>query len=193
MVRGDLHESIQLQGMDAVLCGPGLGCGALQESLVNILIEQAPAPLVLDADALTLLRGQAERLRSVDSCILSPHPGELAALLDTTIDVVQADREGAVCAAAEMSGAVVILKGAGTLVALADGTRAINLTGNPGMATGGSGDVLAGMLVSLLGQGLPAWDAARTAVYLHGVAGDRAARRKGQSALLAGDLIEALW
>ena len=178
---------------DAILAGPGLTAADSSRELVERLLACTCGPLVLDADALNVVAGRTGLLLSAKpSLVLTPHPGELARLLDCSTDEVQSDRRAAVRQASEATGAVVILKGAGTLVAAPDGETALNLTGNPGMASGGTGDVLAGLLAGLLAQGHPAVDAARLAVFLHGRAGDLAAWRGSQLTLTAGDVIEAL-
>lgn len=124
--------------------------------------------------------------------VLTPHPGEMARLCDDTIPEIQSDRLGAARQKAKDTGAVVALKGAATVVAAPDGRCAVNPTGNPGMAKGGSGDVLAGMAGAFLAQGVQAFEAAVLAVYLHGYAGDRCAERLGQRAMLPTDLVKAL-
>ncbi|MBL8732390.1 MAG: NAD(P)H-hydrate dehydratase [Planctomycetes bacterium] len=169
---------------DAIVVGPGLGQTPAVARLVRSLL-LAKAPKVLDADALNVLAPLPVALGG--DVVLTPHAGEAARLLATTTAAVQQDRGGALLSLCARSGAVVVLKGAGTLVG--DGRRAfVNRTGNPGLATGGSGDVLAGLLGALLAQGMPPFDAARLAVHTHGAAGDRLARRLGQAGLIAGDL-----
>jgi NAD(P)H-hydrate epimerase len=147
---------------------------------------------VLDADALNVLAGQPERLRRTGeggcSVTITPHPGEAARLLGVSVREVQADRVAAARRLAARSGAVVVLKGAGTLVCTPDGRVWMNLTGNPGMARGGSGDVLAGMIAGFEAQGVEEVAAARLAVYLHGTAGDLAAWQAGEPALAPEDL-----
>jgi NAD(P)H-hydrate epimerase len=181
-------------GFDAVVLGPGLGINRYTTVLVERVLAAQRGTLVLDADALNAI---AHRLflakRAGSAVILTPHPGEMARLLHNDVATVQADRFRAAAMAAEAAlGAVVVLKGAGTLVARAGRTPCVNLTGNPGMAKGGVGDVLAGLMGGLCAQGHDAFDAARAAVYLHGRAGDLAAARLSQSALTAGDVIDAL-
>jgi NAD(P)H-hydrate epimerase len=178
---------------DAILVGPGLGRHQPLLGLLRNLIRECNAPLVLDADALTLLAGQPDYLsKARKPCVITPHPGEMAALLHRDVEQVQAHRAAAAAQAADSTRGVVVLKGAGTIVAQFGRPVHINLTGNPGLATGGTGDVLAGMITALLGQGLSAFDAARAGVFLHGRAGDLAAWRKSQTSLLASDLIEEL-
>jgi len=174
-------------GCDVLVAGPGLGTTSEVRALVRRLLARPPCPLVLDADALNVLAPWPRPLTLPHAAVLTPHPGEAARLLGTTAAEVQADRRAAVLALSARTGQVVLLKGAGTLVA--DGRRLyLNRTGNPGMATGGSGDVLAGLLGALLAQGLDAFDAARLAVHVHGAAGDLVARRLSQAGLIAEDL-----
>lgn len=182
-----------LAGADAVLAGPGLGRGPEVAALVDYLLRKTPAPLLLDADAINALAGRPEAVRACTRpVVLTPHPGELARLLGTDVAAIQGDRLAAAREAAERTGAIVVLKGAGTLIAQAGRPMWINLTGNPGMACGGCGDVLAGLLVGLLAQGLPPFDAACAAVWLHGNAGDYAALRHTQTAMRASDVAAAL-
>lgn len=174
----------------AVVAGPGLGAVPATRTLVRTLLAAASGTVVLDADALNVLAPLRAPLRSRASLVLTPHPGEAARLLGSTTAEVQADRRGALAALCARSGAVVVLKGAGTLVG--DGARRFtNRTGNPGMATGGSGDVLAGLLGALLAQGMAPFAAACLAVHVHGRAGDRLARRMPRG-LLASDLPAAI-
>lgn len=178
---------------DAVLIGPGLGRDAGPRELVQRVVRECPVPLVIDADALAVLAGQAEQLaHTKQPCLITPHPGELAALRGLTTDQIQADRAAAARETAALTRGVVVLKGAGTVVAATGRPLQVNLTGNPGLATAGAGDVLAGLLAALVGQGLAPFDAARAAAYLHGRAGDLGAWRKSQATLVAGDVIEEL-
>ncbi len=146
---------------------------------------ESSQPLLLDADALNLLDATDRELGA--HCVITPHPGEAARLLGCATDAVQDDRFAAATELARMTGAVVVLKGNGTLVAASD-TLALCAAGNPGMASGGMGDVLSGVIGGLLAQGLAPLTAARLGVLLHATAGDRAADRVGQRALLASDL-----
>ncbi|MCL4425146.1 MAG: NAD(P)H-hydrate dehydratase [Firmicutes bacterium] len=190
-----------LSKRDGLVLGPGISTRpGTAESVNTILSAQGQggdnlSPLVLDADALNLLAGVGglARLREWPGpVVLTPHPGELARLLGIARDVIQENRLRWAKEAAIQSGAVVVLKGARTLVALPTGEIYINLTGNPGLATAGTGDVLAGVIGGLLVQGLAAAAAARLGVFLHGLAGDLAAARFGQPGLLAGDVRAAL-
>ncbi len=176
-----------MRGAQAIVVGPGLGAGAATRVLVRTLLAASRAPLVLDADALNAIAPLRRPLAASAPLVLTPHPGEAARLLGTTSAVVQTDRPAALRALCERSGAVVVLKGARTLVG--EG-RAVftNRTGNPGMATGGTGDVLAGLLGALLAQRLEPFAAARLAVRVHGAAGDRLVRTLGEAGLVASDL-----
>ena len=180
-------------GKQAVAIGPGLGLAEPTLAAVRRLARDLPIPLVLDADGLAAFAGRLGDLaeRSAPT-VLTPHPGEMGRLLGMTSADVQADRLGAARRAAAESGAVVVLKGHQTLISEPDGETWLNPTGNAGMATGGTGDVLTGLVAALLGQGYEAAVAARLAVFLHGAAGDLAAERLGGEALRAGDLVEAL-
>jgi NAD(P)H-hydrate epimerase len=155
--------------------------------------------MVIDADGLMALAGHTDLLRKRQALtVLTPHPGEMAALLKTTTEEVQRDRVGIALHAAETFRAIVVLKGARTIVAAPDGALFVNPTGNAGMATGGTGDVLTGMVASLLAQTLcrslavTPTEAVAAAVFLHGLAGDIASWEKGETALVAGDLLEHL-
>ncbi len=178
----------------AVAIGPGLSTHPETVELVQALIERLDRPAVLDADALNALAGRASVLTTCKvPPILTPHPGEMARLeTDATSQSVNADRIGTAFRFARERGVLVVLKGARTVVARPDGAAAICPTGNPGMATAGTGDVLTGMIVGLLAQGLASWDAACAATYLHGLAGDFAAAEKGEAGLIAGDVIERI-
>jgi NAD(P)H-hydrate epimerase len=172
---------------DVLVVGPGLGATPATHALVRRILARATCPLVLDADALNVLAPVRTRLRARAPCVLTPHPGEAARLLGVDTAFVQRDRAGAARTLATCTGQLVVLKGARTLVT--DGARVFtNTTGNPGMATGGSGDVLAGLLGALLAQGMPAFDAACLAVHAHGAAGDLVARRLSEAGLCAEDL-----
>jgi ADP-dependent NAD(P)H-hydrate dehydratase / NAD(P)H-hydrate epimerase len=176
-----------LNRYDAVLAGPGMGRTEQTRQRIKSLLNTCTVPLVLDADALAVV--SPEQIGAAHCpVVLTPHPGEFERLFGNAVT----DRWAQAREAAEQTGKTVVLKGAGTVIAEKEQRSAVNLTGNPGMATGGSGDVLAGMLTAFLGQGLPPFEAAKTAVYLHGLAGDLAAERLTQTAMLPTDLIEAL-
>lgn len=178
----------------AIAIGPGLSTHPETVELVQALTSRLDIPAVLDADALNALAGRASLLTSCKvPPILTPHPGEMARLeTDATSHSVNLDRIGTAVRFARERGVFVVLKGARTVVARPDGTTAICPTGNPGMATAGTGDVLTGMIVGLLAQGLPSWEAACAATFLHGLAGDLAAYDKGQGGMIAGDVIEQI-
>ena len=178
---------------DVVAVGPGVGRSDETHQLVRRLVAQSPVAVVLDADGLNAFAGDPEALQAVGPpCVVTPHPGEAASLLGVSTEEVQADRLAAARRLAERSGAIVVLKGYRSLVCESGGAVAINPTGNPGMATGGSGDVLTGLLAALIGQGVEPFAAARAAVFLHGEAGDIAAERVGEISLIASDIVEAL-
>jgi NAD(P)H-hydrate epimerase len=178
----------------AVAIGPGLSTHPETVELVEALVRQLDRPAVLDADALNAITGRAAILTECKTPpILTPHPGEMARLeTETTPQSVNADRIGTATRFARERGVFVVLKGARTVIAGPDGAAAVCPTGNPGMATAGTGDVLTGMIVGLLAQGLTSWDAACAATHLHGTAGDLAAAAKGQAGMIAGDVIERI-
>ena len=182
-----------IEEFDSVLIGPGLTTHEAGRALLEKVLKQSKVPVVVDADALNLCEGDLSVLASAECpIVITPHPGEMARLSNRSVEDVQSDRVGVAQEVAQSTGAAVILKGAGTVIVSNEGPVSINLTGNPGMASGGTGDVLAGMVVSFLAQGLGLFDACRSSVYLHGVAGDRAAWRLSQSGMIAGDLIDEL-
>lgn len=179
---------VLLERADVVALGPGLGQGAWSHALWDRALA-AGKPCVVDADALNLLARQAQPVPA--GSVLTPHPGEAARLLGSDVAAVQADRYAAARALAQRHRAVVVLKGAGSLIADPDGHVAVCPWGNPGMATAGMGDVLTGVIGALLAQGLSAWDAARLGVALHARAGDLAAGGSPRG-LLASDLFAPL-
>jgi len=180
-----------LASRSALAMGPGLGTESGTRSFVRAVTEKRPGAAVLDADGLNAF-GAEPPAAGDRPLVLTPHPGEAARLLGCATSEVQADRLRAAGSLAAGTGAVVVLKGHRTLVAHPDGRVAVNGSGNPGMATGGSGDVLTGMIGALLARGLRDFDAARLAVFAHGLAGDLAAERLGQESMIAGDLLEDL-
>lgn len=181
-----------LETRDALVLGPGLGQDSGSAALARALLARARVPAVVDADALNAFGGELEALRSPAARILTPHPGEAARLLGCSTAEVQSDRAAAARALASRSGAIAILKGARSVVAAPDGALCVNPTGGPGLAAGGSGDVLAGLVGALLGQGCSAWDAARAGTFLHGLAGDLGPSVGGLAGELAGR-IPAAW
>lgn len=176
----------------SIAIGPGLSTHPETVALVQALIRHLDRPSVLDADALNALAGRASLLTECPvPPILTPHPGEMARLAtQASAQSVNEDRIGTATSFARERGCYVVLKGARTVIARPDGLAALCPTGNPGMATAGTGDVLTGMIAGLLAQGLASWEAACTATYLHGLAGDLAAESIGQTALVAGDVID---
>jgi NAD(P)H-hydrate epimerase len=176
-----------------IAVGPGLGQSPGTRQLLQFLIAESDKPLVIDADGLNALVGQTELLTGLKRpVVLTPHPGEFARLSGLPVETVQADRIGRTAAFAELAEPlVVVLKGASSVVS--DGKRYyVNTTGNPGMATGGSGDVLTGVIAALLAQKLPAFEAAQLGVFIHGAAGDIARDQNGETGLIAGDIVDAL-
>ena len=178
---------------DAVALGPGLGLDEETRRVARALIHEVPRPMVVDADALTALVDHLAELRGAAGArYLTPHPGEMGRLLGVSIADLQRERLRHTRAFALQHGVHVCLKGSRSLVASPDGRVLINPTGNPGMASGGTGDVLTGIVGALLARGLPAERVLPAAVYLHGLAGDVAAERVGEEALIASDVIDAL-
>jgi NAD(P)H-hydrate epimerase len=180
------------QSNTVVALGPGLGRSSAISTLVSAVLTKGNKPLVLDADGLNALGSQTGPLRGRSApLILTPHPGEFARLLGGDVATVQADRQGLAVQFAADHGLVMVLKGHGSIVT--DGRRVYhNRTGNPGMATGGTGDVLTGLLAALLGQGLEPFAAAQLGVFLHGLAGDLARDELGEVSLIASDLLQYL-
>jgi hydroxyethylthiazole kinase-like uncharacterized protein yjeF len=174
-----------------IAAGPGLGTGDGVKAFVTGLVERARAPLVLDADAINAFAGDPGGLvaRGGQTVIVTPHPGEMARLLGISTAEVQAHRLETARTLATTHGLFVVLKGSLTVIAGPDGRASVNPTGNPGMATGGTGDVLTGMIAGWLAQLGDAYAACRLAVYLHGAAGDRAAADVGEIAMTAGDVV----
>ena len=195
-VSAEALETLLAAPCDVLAAGPGLGAGAGAAGLVRGLLERASVPLVLDADALNVCVGHPEWLdaaRAADvDVVLTPHPGEMARLCGRSTQEVQAERLAAARGLAAAHGVHVVLKGARTLVAAPGGSAAINLTGNPGMASGGAGDVLTGVTAAWIAQIGRTADACKVAVYLHGRAADLAAREHGEVALTATDITAAL-
>ena len=178
---------------DAVVLGPGLSTHDGTKEFVKRFISECSVPMVLDADGINTIAECPEILENAKGpVVITPHPGEMARLLSASVPEIQADRIGAVKVAAKKFGCTAVLKGARTLIATSDGKLMINPTGNAGMATGGSGDVLSGMIGAFLARGMKPHEAAAAGVYLHGLAGDLAAEEKGQICLAASDIIDFL-
>ena len=189
-----IHAVLKVVGEnDAVAFGPGLGTSGALRSILETLLEQESLRLVIDADGLNNLAGIKNwptKLKA--NLILTPHPGEFKRLWSGLFrEEPPAERQEQAIRLAQQTNTIVVLKGAGTVVT--DGEKVyVNKTGNPGMATAGSGDVLTGVITALLGQGLSDFDAAVLAVYIHGLAGDIASEKFGQVSLMTTDIIESL-
>ena len=181
-------------GADVIAVGPGLGRSPSTTAFVHGLVERSGVPLIIDADALNAFAGEAERLVGRDGVdlIITPHPGEMARLTGLSIDDLQTHRLDVARDFASTRHVHVVLKGHRTVIATPEGKAFINLTGNPGMATGGTGDVLTGMIAAWSGQLLDVEAACKLAVYLHGLAGDLADADEGEVAMVAGDLLDRL-
>lgn len=181
-----------LQKATALACGPGLGLTPSTERIAVTLYQAFERGAVFDADALNALAQNRPQLsQHAGPRVLTPHPGEFARLTGLTVPQVQADREQLAHNFARQHNVVLVLKGHRTCIADADRV-AVNATGNPGMATGGTGDVLTGIVAALLAQGMEPYDAARLGVHVHGLAGDMAAAEVGEVSLIASDLVRHL-
>jgi NAD(P)H-hydrate epimerase len=181
------------EGKDALVIGPGIPRGSETHALIGELLARLDVPVLIDADGLNAIAGHPELLqRSRAPVVVTPHPGEMARLTGKPVHEVQSNRIAAATAFARDRRVVTVLKGARTLVAEPGGPLRVNPTGNPGMATGGTGDVLSGMVGAFLAQGLEPVDAASVGVLAHGLAGDAAARRWGRLGVIASDLTAAL-
>lgn len=179
-----------MESKTALALGPGLSTLEGPAELTRELLLRSHIPIVIDADGLTALSKDLNILKRVKCpIILTPHPGEMARLMNTTVPQVQADRIGVSRSLAQEFGVIVVLKGSATVVALPDGRIFVNPTGNPGMATGGMGDILTGLIGGLLAQKMEPAEAAKTGVFMHGLAGDRCARKQGTVGYLATDLL----
>lgn len=177
---------------DVVVVGPGLGTNPSTARLIHEFVRQADRQLIIDADAVNAYQGMWESLRNAKLMpVLTPHLGELAKLFQLSVEEVKDDLIGVARMAAEKCNSIIVLKNARTVVAYPDGTLYVNIKGNSGMATAGSGDVLAGVIGSLFAQGMPSHSAAVSGVYLHALAGDLAANA-GMVGLIAGDIAYAL-
>ncbi len=178
---------------DCVAIGPGLSRNPATQRLVRKLVVSLDKPVVLDADGINALEkntGSLKRARA--PIIITPHPGEMSRLTGFSIKNITAAKEKVAKDFAKKYNVVCVLKGRGTVVARSDGKVFINTTGNPGMAKGGTGDVLTGMIASFVGQGIRPFEAAKLGVYLHGLAGDLAAKEKGEASMLASDLLDKI-
>lgn len=182
-----------IQKKDVIAMGPGLSVNNAIIKIVESIIEKAQVPLVIDADALNAISTDVSVLKKLKvPAVITPHPGEMSRLTGIDIADIQKNRLEVAREFAAKWNVVTVLKGSKTVVANPDGTLFLNTTGNPGMATAGSGDVLTGIIAGLIGQGMKAEDAAVAGVYLHGFAGDEACSKKGECGMIAGDIIEEL-
>jgi NAD(P)H-hydrate epimerase len=188
---GDLSGLLEMTSTcQAVVVGPGMSCCERTSAIVDAMIAELSAPMVLDADAVNVLAGRAQVLREARApVVLTPHPGELGRLLGVGADEINRDRLGWARRAALETGATVVLKGARTVIADKTGEAYVNPTGNSGMATAGMGDVLAGVAGSLCAAGLSGLAAGYCSAYIHGLAGDFAARDSGLDGMVAGDVL----
>ena len=178
---------------DVAAIGPGLSACADTQKLVRKLLKNVTKPIVLDADGIIALAGNCDILKKRKApTILTPHPGEMSRLTGKDVSAIQRNREKIALAFAKKYGVILVLKGRGTVVAASKGNAYTNQSGNSGMSTAGVGDVLTGMIASFVGQGINPYSAAVIGVYLHGLAGDIAAKEKGQFSMIAGDLLEKL-
>jgi ADP-dependent NAD(P)H-hydrate dehydratase / NAD(P)H-hydrate epimerase len=182
-----------LDHKDALLFGPGVGVSESTQTALRWLLKNLEVPWVIDADGLNNLALDIDRLRHAKTPpILTPHPGEMARMIGKDNAAVNQDRVGVARSFALKNHCHIVLKGARTVIATAEGKVFINPTGNPGMASGGMGDVLAGMLAALLGQGFSPEDTMKLGVYLHGFAADRVTAERGEIGLIASDIIANL-
>lgn len=189
----DLYAYRQAQeGLDSLVLGPGFGRGLKQKNLIEDCLLNFENPLVLDADGLNILSDNPTIIRHrKGKTIITPHPGEMGRLLKMTTEEIQEDREGSAVKFAQTYGVVTVLKGHNTIVT--DGERVyVNKSGNPGMASAGSGDILSGVAGTFLAQMEDPFNAAVLAVYVHGLAGDMARDLKGEYGMIASDIIDAL-
>ncbi|MDD5347905.1 MAG: NAD(P)H-hydrate dehydratase, partial [Candidatus Omnitrophica bacterium] len=178
---------------DVLAIGPGLTGQKQTQGLIRKVIGTCSCRKVIDADGLNALAGHLKILsKGKGDRVLTPHPGEMARLLGSTVQAVQKNRKKIAKDFANRYNIILVLKGFGTLVAGRKKPLYVNKTGNPGMAKGGSGDVLTGIIAAFMAQGLDAYDAAKYGAYLHGVAGDIAARKKTQLSMTAGDIIASI-
>jgi NAD(P)H-hydrate epimerase len=179
--------------MDFVVIGPGTSLDEETQNLLRELVAQVEKPLLVDGDGITAVSRAADVVRRRNApTVLTPHVGEFARLTGLDTATIEQDRVGALCQATADLQAVIVLKGAHSLIGYPDGRVYINLSGNSGMATAGSGDVLTGTIAGMAGLGLAFDDAVRMGVFVHGVAGDVAAEAKGEDGMTAQDILEAL-
>lgn len=185
------HIKKFIEKSDVVALGPGLSQNRETQFLIRKIVSSTKSPMVIDADGLNALVGHLRRFTR-RTCVFTPHPGEMGRLIGRQASYIQKNRKVVAKGFASKYNVTLVLKGSRTIVADPEGNIYTNTTGNPGMASGGAGDVLTGIVASFLGQGLTGFEAARLAVYVHGLAGDLAAKEKGQLSLIATDLLKAL-
>ncbi len=182
-----------IEKKDVIAIGPGLSVNDSIVEIVKSIIKKAQVPLVIDADALNAVSADVSMLKHLKvPAVVTPHPGEMSRLTGIDIADIQDNRQEIAREFAARWNVITVLKGSKTVVAKPDGTLFLNTTGNPGMATAGSGDVLTGIIAGLIGQGMKPEDAAVAGVYIHGLAGDEACSKKGEYGMIAGDIIEEL-
>lgn len=186
------HLERLLDSSTALVVGPGLGVTDKTKALVRWVLECVTIPTILDADGLNCLASQTKLLHGLTRpVIVTPHPKEFSRITGEKVEAIQADREGHAVRLAARDHLIVALKGAGSIVT--DGRRVYtNRTGNPGMATGGSGDILGGIIAALIGQAMEPFEAAVLGVYAHGLAGDIAKDQNGEVGMIAGDIVDSL-
>lgn len=178
---------------DVLALGPGLSTHTETQRLVRELVAKTKNPMILDADGLNAFQGHQIRLRHASGrAVLTPHPGEFRRLFGGKLGAGERERKKRALETALRFQVIIVLKGHHTVIADPAGRISINPTGNPGMATGGAGDILTGIIAALTGQGFSLYDSARFGVFLHGLAGDLAARKIGQVSLTAGDILDFL-
>ncbi len=182
-----------LQTQDVLALGPGLSWNRQTQALVRRVVLHSKKPMVIDADGLNAFKGHADSFRKLKGpAVLTPHAGEFVRLFGGSISKKDQKRKTRAVFVARQFRVIVVLKGHHTIVASPEGKFYINKTGNPGMATGGSGDILTGVIAAMLGQKAKSFEAACFGVFIHGLAGDLAAKKKGEISLVAGDILNAL-
>ena len=180
-----------LKNAEALALGPGISRDQETQSLVRSIVAEMRVPCVIDADGLNALTPESIGQRTGEApVVLTPHPGEMARLAGCTVGEVLGDREGVARATAASARATVVLKGAGSIIAAPSGELYMNPTGNSGLASGGTGDVLTGIIAAFLGQGVAATEAAALGAFVHGLAGDLAAEALGEAGMIAGDVLD---
>lgn len=194
LAKGALDDiRVVLSGKQCMAVGPGLGLDSQTVSVIHAVMDECPVPMVLDADALNSLEGHLGRLKNMASPpVLTPHPKEMARMAGKTVEDIQKDRLGIAQAFAEKYKVHLVLKGARTVIAHPDGRAYINPTGNPLLASGGTGDVLTGMIAGLISQGYGTAEAARMGVYLHGAVADMLADERGPVGVLASEMADSI-